>query len=127
MQGLGLSVCKWPRAGANISFHGYRRSPPSRDAMEDISVGDRKLKLRVSRRYHDVLVSIEDSGKGIPDDKLESIFQPFVTTKQQGTGLGLSIARTIVGTHGGKIWAENGPRGGAIFHFTLDLVRSEAA
>jgi len=73
------------------------------------------------------MISIEDTGAGIPDDKLKSIFQPFVTTKQQGTGLGLSIAQTIVGTYGGKIWAENRIGGGAVFHFTLDLVQSEGA
>jgi signal transduction histidine kinase len=97
------------------------------DAMENTPAGKRKLKLRIRQQNYDVLVSLEDTGQGIPDDKLKSIFKPFVTTKQQGTGLGLSVARTIVGTYGGKIWAENGPSGGAIFHFTLTLAPAEAA
>ena len=97
------------------------------DAMQNIPAGERKLRLRVSRRDTDVIVSIEDTGTGIPEDKLKSIFEPFVTTKQQGTGLGLSIARTIIGTYGGNIWAENRAGGGAIFCFTLSLARAEAA
>jgi signal transduction histidine kinase len=97
------------------------------DAMETSPEGKRKLILRVSQREPDVMISVEDTGTGIPDEKLKSIFMPFVTTKQQGTGLGLSIAQTIVGTYGGRIWAENRPEGGAIFHFTLAIARAEAA
>lgn len=97
------------------------------DAMQNIPAGERKLRLRVNRRDTDVIVSIEDTGTGIPEDKLKSIFAAFVTTKQQGTGLGLSIARTIIGTYGGNIWAENRAGGGAIFCFTLSLARAEAA
>jgi signal transduction histidine kinase len=66
---------------------------------------------------------ISDSGPGIPDDKLNNVFDAFYTTKLQGTGLGLSIAREIVEASGGKIWAENRPVGGAIFCFTLPLSR----
>ena len=97
------------------------------DAMQKIPVGKRKLRLGVSSRDTEVIVSIADSGTGIPADKLNSIFEPFVTTKQQGTGLGLSISRTIIGAYGGKIWAENEASGGAIFRFTLRLARVEAA
>ena len=70
-----------------------------------------------------VEVSVRDSGGGIPEDKLSKIFDPFYTTKEQGTGLGLSIVRKIVETYGGKIWAENQVGGGAVFRFTLPLVR----
>jgi signal transduction histidine kinase len=94
------------------------------DAMKNTPEGERKLKLRVSRRDHDIMISIEDTGPGISDDKRKDIFKPFVTTKKQGTGLGLSIAQTIVGAHGGRIWAENSPKGGAIFHFTLGAISS---
>ena len=66
-------------------------------------------------------VSISDSGTGIPQDKLNAVFETFYTTKPQGTGLGLSIARTIIETYGGKIWAENRIAGGAVFRFTLPL------
>jgi signal transduction histidine kinase len=66
-------------------------------------------------------VSILDAGPGIPPEKLGEVFDPFFTTKQQGMGVGLSIARTIVQAHKGKIWAENQPEGGAVFHFSMPL------
>jgi signal transduction histidine kinase len=69
-------------------------------------------------------VSIEDSGSGIPADKISRLFEPFFTTKEAGMGMGLSIARTIVQTHGGRIWGENREGGGAVFRFTLPLIRS---
>ena len=69
-------------------------------------------------------VSIEDSGSGIPADKISRLFEPFFTTKEAGMGMGLSIARTIVQTHGGRIWGENREVGGAVFRFTLPLIRS---
>jgi signal transduction histidine kinase len=71
-------------------------------------------------------VSIEDSGPGIPPDKAKQIFEPFFTTKPAGMGMGLSIARTIIESHGGHIWAENQSGGGAVFHFSLPLVKTSA-
>jgi signal transduction histidine kinase len=66
-------------------------------------------------------VCVSDSGPGIPPDQLNLIFEPFFTSKSEGMGMGLSISRTIVEAHGGKMWAENEPRGGATFHFTVPL------
>ena len=97
------------------------------DAMQNVSAGNRKLKLQVIRRDREAVIAIEDTGMGIPEDKLKTIFEPFVTTKQQGTGLGLSIARTIIGTYGGTIWAENRAPSGAMFCFTLSLIETESA
>jgi signal transduction histidine kinase len=97
------------------------------DAMQNIPADERKLTLRIYQRDNDAILSIEDTGTGIPHDKLNSIFKAFVTTKAQGTGLGLSIARTIIERYGGKIWAENRAKGGAAFHFTLRLVQTEMA
>jgi signal transduction histidine kinase len=70
-------------------------------------------------------VRISDSGKGVPEKDLTSIFDAFVTTKPQGTGLGLPIARTIVESYGGDIGAENRQRG-AVFSFRLPLAKTQA-
>ncbi|MGE3703061.1 MAG: ATP-binding protein [Hyphomicrobiaceae bacterium] len=88
------------------------------DAMVDTPLDARRLTIRtalIGDTNAEVIVS--DSGPGIRD--LEKVFDTFYTTKEQGTGLGLSIARTIVETYGGKIWAENGADGGAVFHFII--------
>ena len=92
------------------------------DAMLKSVPGKRRMVLQTAKVGESTVeVSVTDSGTGIPSDKLSDIFETFYTTKQQGTGLGLSIARTIIESYGGKIWAENGPEGGAVFRFTLPL------
>jgi signal transduction histidine kinase len=94
------------------------------DAMMSCSPDKRRLVIRTAPvGQSDVMVSVLDRGPGLPEDRIQNIFQAFVTTKDQGTGLGLSIARTIIETYGGKIWAENRPEGGAAFRFTLALAR----
>jgi two-component system sensor kinase FixL len=71
-------------------------------------------------------VSVADTGPGVDDAAAARLFQPFVTTKPSGMGVGLSISRTIVESHGGRIWTEPNPGGGAIFHFTLRLAPDTA-
>ena len=68
---------------------------------------------------HQVQLSIEDSGPGLPPEVAERLFQPFLSTKPDGMGVGLSICQTIVTGHGGRIWAEPSKLGGTAFHFTL--------
>jgi signal transduction histidine kinase len=70
------------------------------------------------------VISISDSGPGIPPHRLNEVFDPFFTTKKQGMGIGLSIARTIAQAHKGRIWAENPTGGGAVFHLSLPLSTS---
>ncbi|MEM7497666.1 MAG: PAS domain S-box protein [Pseudomonadota bacterium] len=67
----------------------------------------------------EVMVTIGDGGPGIPDELIDRLFDPFVTTKESGLGIGLAVCRTIVAAHGGRIWAEANDEGGADFHFTL--------
>ena len=96
----------------------------SMDAMSDTPQDARKITLRTAFAGQSAVeVSLSDSGTGIPEDKLAEIFETFYTTKAQGTGLGLSVARTIVETYEGKIVAENLVGGGAVFRFTLPLIR----
>jgi signal transduction histidine kinase len=92
------------------------------DAMEDSEPRPRDLAIRTSRSAESKVaeVTVSDSGKGISEGNLTSIFDAFFTTKPQGTGLGLPIARTIVESYGGAIWAENRNRGAA-FCFRLPL------
>lgn len=70
-------------------------------------------------------VSVADSGPGISPEVADKLFQPFITTKSTGMGVGLSICRTIVEAHGGRIWVEPNPGGGALFRFTLRAVPKE--
>jgi signal transduction histidine kinase len=66
-----------------------------------------------------LLVSISDTGVGLPPDLAEQIFDPFHSTKPQGTGMGLTITRSIVESYGGRVWATNNQGKGATFCFTL--------
>ncbi len=95
------------------------------DAMADITERTRRLVLRTRRGDNKmVLVDVLDSGVGIAPDRLQSIFESFVTTKKSGLGMGLSLASSIVRAHNGRIWAENNPDGGATFHIALPTVES---
>jgi two-component system sensor kinase FixL len=84
--------------------------------------GGRRLVVRTnSRDESNVLIEVQDSGCGIAAEKLESIFDPFITSKPEGLGMGLSICRSIIERHGGKISAANNPDRGATFSITLPV------
>ncbi|MEJ5991656.1 MASE1 domain-containing protein [Ramlibacter sp. PS3R-8] len=95
------------------------------DAMEANPPGDRNLTLTTATAQNEVRIGVLDCGIGLPDD-IESMFQPFHTTKADGLGMGLSICRTLVTSHGGRVWAERGAERGAAFYVALPLAQQDA-
>jgi len=89
------------------------------DAMKAVD-GTRELAIKSQRTENEeVLVSVSDTGVGLPPQQSDQIFNAFFTTKPHGIGMGLRISRSIVESHGGRLWAaDNSPRG-ASFHLTL--------
>ena len=89
------------------------------EAMKEID-GTREIIIKSQREENQqILISVSDSGVGLPPQAAEKIFDPFFTTKAHGTGMGLRISRSIVESHGGRLWAENATGRGATFHLSL--------
>jgi signal transduction histidine kinase len=93
------------------------------DAMKDTRSEERAITIRTSRVENFAGLSVSDRGPGIPEDKLNGVFEPFYTSKAEGMGMGLSIARTIIEAHHGLISAKNRDHGGASFRIRLPLVQ----
>ena len=97
-----------------------------RNAIEAMAGSPRRdLSLSTAAAEGMAVISVADTGPGIDAEIEAQLFQPFVTTKPHGMGVGLSISRTIVQAHGGRIWTEPNPGGGAILRFTLPRVSDE--
>jgi len=89
------------------------------DAMKDVD-GTRELAIKSQPADNEeCLVSVSDTGVGLPAQQADQIFNAFFTTKPHGTGMGLSISRSIVESHGGRLWAGRNTLRGASFYFTL--------
>ncbi len=88
------------------------------EAMRAIKRGPRELLIKSAGDDHEVSIQVKDSGTGFDPQQAQRIFEPFFSTKSEGIGMGLSISRSIVESHGGRLWAESGPTG-ALFQFTL--------
>jgi C4-dicarboxylate-specific signal transduction histidine kinase len=93
------------------------------NACEAMSANEPAKRILTASTVRDgeglLLVAIADRGSGIPPDAADRLFEPFFTTKPHGLGLGLSICRSIIAAHGGRLWADNNPDGGATFTFAL--------
>jgi two-component system sensor kinase FixL len=92
-----------------------------RNAIEAMGEGARReLIVATSSGGRELIeVSVTDTGPGLSETVARDLFKPFVTTKSEGMGVGLAICQTIVGAHGGTIWAEANPAGGTVFRFTV--------
>jgi PAS domain S-box-containing protein len=90
------------------------------EAMSEINVNERALSIRTSKADADELcVTVEDSGPGLDPEHFDGVFETFYTTKPNGLGMGLPICRSIIESHGGRLWASAKSPSGAIFQFTL--------
>ena len=90
------------------------------EAMSSVDDGARELLIStVPSQQGGVLVSVRDSGPGIDPEHLERVFAPFYNTKSNGVGMGLSICRSIIESHGGRLWASGNAGPGATFQFSL--------
>src|SRR5882762_7685234 len=89
------------------------------DATKDVD-GTRELAIKSRQAENEqVLVTVSDTGVGLPAQQADQIFKAFFTTKFHGTGMGLSISRSIVESHSGRLWAADNPPRGASFHLVL--------
>src|ERR1700733_5976016 len=89
------------------------------NAIEAMRDEGGELTVKSQRQDGQLLFSVSDTGPGLPADNVDQIFSAFFTTKPQGSGMGLAISRSIVESHGGRLWATANDGRGATFHFTL--------
>jgi PAS domain S-box-containing protein len=96
----------------------------ARNAVEAMCEHDTKqriLRIETAVQGQMIQVSVCDTGPGVAEEARESVFQRFNTSKRDGMGMGLAISRSIVQSHGGRIWVEPNPGGGSCFRFTLPI------
>jgi PAS domain S-box-containing protein len=98
------------------------------EAMSDIGDGARELLISSGKaEAGGVLVAVRDTGPGLDPTRVDRLFEAFYTTKSGGTGMGLAICRSIIESHGGRLWAGTSEPRGAVFQFTLPAERDEIA
>jgi len=95
------------------------------DAMESTPPKDRILTLTTCIAQDEIRIGVLDRGVGLPDD-VETLFQPFHSTKHGGLGMGLSICRTLMTSHRGRLWAEPRADRGAAFYLALPVAKQDA-
>jgi len=100
------------------------------NGIDAINEGDAAGELTIKSQWNpdgQVLISVSDTGIGLPPERADKVFDTFFTTKPQGTGMGLSISRSIIESHGGRLWASGNSDRGATFLFTLPVERALTA
>jgi signal transduction histidine kinase len=90
------------------------------------SVHDARIVLSTGASDGQASCSVRDDGPGVPADRADTIFRPFMTTKPRGTGLGLATSRRLIELQGGRLWLENPGAPGACFTFTLPVFTAHA-
>jgi two-component system, LuxR family, sensor kinase FixL len=95
------------------------------DAIDRTASHGRMIIMKTEKSDGFIRVSLHNTGSAIPEENVEKIFDPFFTTKSNGLGMGLAVCKTIITEHGGRIWAENSPDGGATFAFELKTVDND--
>ncbi len=85
------------------------------------TLGPRRITIETEANRRQAMVSVHDTGPGVPADVVEHLFDSFLTTKALGVGLGLPVSRMIIESHGGKLWFDSQSTNGAVFRFTLPL------
>jgi len=96
-------------------------------AIEAMKDSGGELTVRSEMQDGQLWFSVSDAGVGLPAEMLDQIFSAFFTTKQKGSGMGLAISRSIVESHGGRLWATANDGRGATFCFTLPVHVAESA
>ena len=96
------------------------------DAINEANMAG-ELTIKSQRKANQLLISIRDTGIGLPHEHADRVFEAFFTTKPQGTGMGLSISRSIIESHEGRLWATGNPDRGTTFLFTLPLESAATA
>jgi len=97
------------------------------DAVTDGKAKRREVTVRISSSPPGwTKVTVRDSGSGIDPAVAQGLFEPFVTTKRDGMGLGLFVTRSIIESHGGRIWSAANVDGGTTFNFTLPTWREKS-
>lgn len=97
------------------------------ESMDALQSEASKLVVETVATATSVQLKVVDQGRGLPQEKLDTLFAPYFTTKADGTGMGLAICRSTIEAHGGLIWGENNTAGGATFAFELPQARSMTA
>ena len=95
----------------------------SSQAMSRVAKKKRRLHVASASEGNMVRVWVDDSGSGIKTNIIDKIFEPLTTWKLGGTGMGLAISNSIIESHGGKMWAENRPEGGARVGFSIPVLK----